>query len=110
MARIYHLTQKQMDKAFPTMLENKMYIQDIKRHLDKAWVKNLAFGQMPSRIYVAEERGDRTPHHLIKYSKEYCEMWGNQPLYGNIIFIYGPKTFEKVPDEFKNTNPLSITL
>ena len=111
MATIFHAS---VETIFTWMKTNRtVTVQELMRHLDKKAIKKLsANGEMPKHVYVSDERGSSAPNTLIPYNKEYQAMWGNQPIYGNIIFCYGnesSKSYQAVPAD-KRATAESISL
>lgn len=110
---IYRITRKQAEKLVPILNARSIYVQDISFHLNKEDIKrvaNVATKTGVSSVYVNEERRGLQPHNLISYNADFQKQWGNQPIYGNVIFVLGEKAYNALPDNLKIANDALATI
>jgi hypothetical protein len=110
---IYRITRKQAEKLVPMLNERDIFVEDIKSHINKDDIKRVA--GVPtingvSGVYVNEERRGLQPHNLISYNADFQKQWGNQPIYGNVIFVLGEKAYNALPDNLKIANDALATI
>ena len=109
--RVFHLSEEGVMKVMKRVNKEGKYIEALGRHLDKAALKRLsANGALPREVYVLDDREGLTAHHLVPYSEEYRRFWGNQPVYGNLVFCYGSektKGWRAVP-EAQRSDPETV--
>ena len=110
---VYRITYKMAKKLVPLLNEKDLWIEDIQRHLNKDAVKRVAGltnAKGISGVYVGDERKAGTAHHLLPYNDEYQRTWGNQAVYGNIIFVLSDTAYNELADDLKTTDITTITL
>ncbi len=108
--QIYHLSTQQLNQLFNEKLFGNIDIQDIKYYLNKYNLKENCNNLIPSKVYVVEDKLNHIPHHLLKYNDEYIKLWGDKPIFGNVLCVYGKKTYDKLADNYKFTgNVLDIS-
>jgi hypothetical protein len=110
--QIYHLSTEQFKKLFyEKLLVNKIYVASIKRYLHKDSLKEKCNNLTPSKVYVSEDGYyTKQPHNLLDYNDEYCESQDELRIFGNVLCVYGKKTYDKLPGNFKFTgNVLDIS-
>jgi len=98
---IFHLNKKQTERLFNRLNSKDIWIEGIVNHLDKASVKTHS-GFSPTRVYVSESRVGLTPNTLVRYKHTYLDP--DQPIWGNIVFQYGDKTYAQLPEHLKLTD------
>lgn len=110
---VYRITRKMAEKVVPMLNKQDIYVENIDHYLNKTELKRVAGvanAKNISGVYVNEDRREGTAHHLLPYNDEYQGNWGNQPVYGNVIIILGPKAYNDLPAELKTTDISTITL
>lgn len=104
---IFFLSSKQSDLFIKATIKRKQYVEGIKRHLDSDSIKS-ATGLTTlvglSDVWVDEEPDRTAPHHLISYNESYQRIWGDAPLYGNVLIILSQKAWDALPAEKRLTD------
>ena len=109
---VYRITRKMLDSLI-LMPGQEVYFEDVTRYLNKQLLKRITvpgLNRMPLGVIVNETRLAGTAHHLLSYNYEYQNLWGNQPLYGNIIIVLRDKTYNELPAELKTTDITAIRM
>ena len=109
---VYRITQKMLDSLI-RLPGQEIWFEDIKRYLNEQFLKRITFpglNRMPLGVIVNSVRQAGTAHHLLPYNYEYQNIWGNQPLYGNIIIVLRDKTYNELPAELKTTDITTIRM
>lgn len=99
MPRIYHLNKKQT-AAF-VKKDKGYYVTSIKHHLTPESIRRHS-PYLPSHIYVRDDRLG-SPHKMLVWKSNVLqpsEGW----VYGDVIFQYGDKTYNKLPADYKLTD------
>ena len=106
---IYHINKKQLESLFERMNKKGRFLEEIKNYLDKTIVLQHSNNIMPTGIYVADEADDLPVSTYLLYKGTSDD---NRPIYGNVFFYYGPKTYANLPQHFKlldaEANNLSV--
>ena len=108
---VYRINRKMADKLVPRLNKSDIYVESIDYYLDKDILKQVAGvpnAKGISSVYVNESRVGKVAHRTLRYNNTYCG--GDQPIYGNIVIVLGPKAYDALPAELKTTDVNSIVL
>ena len=97
---IYHLNKKQIQRLLTRINKQGVYVECIKSYLNKESIKQHT-PILPNSVYVADEEGGRETSYLVRYENTIDDT---RPIFGNIIFLYGDKTYAQLPDDKKLTD------
>lgn len=102
----HYLPKKEFDRWLKAQNKNRVYAEDIKRHLDKEALKaetGLTKLTGVSLVLVDEDGTAKglKENRTLRYNKAYRAMWGDKPLYGNAVVILSDKAYEELAPEKK---------
>ena len=97
---IYHLNKKQVQRLLKRINQQEIYVECIKSYLNKQSIKDHT-PLMPQSVYVADTEGGRETSYLVRYENTIDDT---RPIFGNIVFYYGDKTYAQLPADKKLTD------
>lgn len=99
---VYHLNKKQTTRLFQRLNHSTppVYLECIKSIVSKKSIKRHS-PYLPTFIYVADTEGGREPSYILEYERTIDDT---RPIFGNVVYAYGDKTYEKLPADKKLTD------
>jgi hypothetical protein len=104
---VFRVNRKQVSKIVPRLNKSDIWVESIGRYLDQAALARLVGvprSTSISAVYVSENREGRLEHRTVPYNEEYARIWGDQPIFGNMIVVLGEKSYNALPEHLKTTD------
>ena len=99
---VYHLNKKQTARLFHRLNHSTppIYLESIERLVSKESISQHS-PYKPRHIYVADDEGGRETSYILEYVGTIDDT---RPIFGNVVYAYGDKTYAKLPAEKKLTD------